>query len=62
MSQTKHRAIKTDDNSQFDEVEQKLHIKDYRRQKKQVVEDELFDDDYDEGMKAEIEYLLGKGR
>ncbi len=60
MAQTKHRSIKTDPHSQFDEEEQKLHIKDYR--KKRISDNVEYEYDPEEfaSYSDEIEYWLKK--
>ena len=63
MSQTKHRSFHPDNGTVMDEVEQKMHIKDYRKSKN--TPEIVFDDDdefLDNPHYAEVEYLLRKNR
>ena len=64
MANTNHRSIRIDTRSQFDEEEQKLHIKDYRAKKNSVAELYLDEDEdfLEDPHYAEVEYLLRKGR
>ena len=63
MSQTKHRGVRVDRNSDMDEAEQVMHVKDYRAKKKSGnMEIDLDDDFINDPMYAEVEFLLRKNR
>ena len=62
MSQTKHRTVRVDGNDRrFDEEEQRMHVKDYRKNKINNTSEYL--DDLDGcPYQDDIEYLLRKNR
>lgn len=63
MSQTKHRSVKIDNkNSNQDEIEQSMHIKDHRAKKKSINKTCNDLDGLDDDLQAEVEYLLSKNR
>jgi hypothetical protein len=66
VSQTKHRTVRVDSNSNLDEVEQVMNVKAHRAFKKAVKNeydlDEEFSDSGYEDLIPEVEYLLRKSR
>ncbi len=62
MAQTKHRSVRVDGSDQrFDEEEQRMHVKEYRKNKINKKPDYL--EDLDEcPYQDDIEYLLRKNR
>lgn len=62
MAQTKHRSVRVDGGDpRFDEEEQKMHVKDYRKRKINT-QPEYLDDLDDCPYQDDIEYLLRKNR
>jgi hypothetical protein len=62
VAQTKHRTVRVDRNDpRFDEEEQRMHVKDHRKNKINNIP-EYLDDLDDCPYQDDIEYLLRKNR
>jgi hypothetical protein len=59
VAQTNTRSFHADSKSQFDETEQKMQLKDYRKERNKA-KFEFDPEDFDEETYAEVEYFLKK--